>query len=433
MSSKPQIRLLVATLVLVGPWAVAGMARAEETCEECHAEQRVPFVRDPVQMLERSVHGEVGLHCSDCHGGRPDEPTVRAHDRAAGFRPRFVAETMTSLCGDCHASLDRMSQFDSDLPTDQLSQYQASHHGIMFASSHADSFEAGNPRAASCVTCHGAHNILRVRDVHSSVNPAHVADTCGRCHADPQIGGAAGLPIDQERQWRHSVHGRAHVDWVNKGQPESEDPHPPTCNDCHDDHAMTGRERAGYACASCHQAEWESFEDGPHGAAFERLGFMPCVDCHGSHEVEEVDASIIGIERDTTCRRCHAPGQPEYDAASRMGDMQREAEAEARRAREMMEAVKDEPQPAELPELLEAMERAEHDMRNAVHALDEGRIEETAQAVAQASAHIIAVLPEPDDGSRRHRAILWSLGAGALLLLLAGLYVGARFMNRRRS
>jgi hypothetical protein len=56
--------------------------------------------------------------------------------------------------------------------------YRSSYHGLAQAK--------GDVRAADCASCHGAHAILESTDARSSINPAHLAETCGKCH--PGIG-----------------------------------------------------------------------------------------------------------------------------------------------------------------------------------------------------------------------------------------------------
>lgn len=352
---------LGAVLMLWG----ASVARADETCVECHRNQRVLRLRAPAEQVPGSIHGQHEITCSNCHGGRPDEPSARAHDLAAGFQARFAAGSKPTVCGGCHSDAPHMNAVDPELPTDQLALYETSVHGRAFA--------AGNPRAATCATCHGAHDVRQVEDPESPVSPRNVAATCGRCHSDRALMTSLGMPHDEERQWRHSVHGRAFTRWIDRsgtGTLARGERHPPTCNDCHADHAVADRDAAVAGCIRCHAEMWQSFSDGPHKQGFERMGFLPCVDCHGSHEIGPADANLIGVDRDSACRRCHSEGQAMFATIRQLGAQVGAAERAADNARAALAG-----QPIGAFETkLRPIDQARHALRLALHTLDKDRI-----------------------------------------------------------
>lgn len=405
--------LSLAVFATVVMTAEARVARAEETCVECHRNQRNPRLRAPAEDVPVSVHGRHDVTCSNCHGGNPEEPSARAHDVAAGFRARFAAGSAPSVCGGCHSHTANMGADGANLPTDQLELYVASVHGRAFA--------GGNERAATCATCHGAHNVRELSDPESPVSPSNVAETCGRCHSDRPLMTSLGMPHDEERQWRHSVHGRAYARWLAKprtGPLPRTERHPPTCNDCHDDHAVAGREAAVSGCQRCHTDMWDSFSEGPHRAAFQRMGFMPCVDCHGSHEIAPANASLIGIDREAACRRCHSEGQEMFDAIRRLGVQVRTAERAADRARRGLGG-----QPVgSFESKLRPIEEAQHALRLAVHTLDRDRI---AAAATVLKTRADRVTPQPEAPSTVIATVAnWAptttlIVVGALFLLFA--------------
>jgi cytochrome b subunit of formate dehydrogenase len=133
-----------------------------QTCGRCHM-----FIQE---RLEASVHrwrvaedGEPELTaapggtttqrpvCTSCHVG---------HDLAD---PKSVAfrESSPGRCGSCHESLSE--------------QYLLSMHGQLT--------NLGHGPAAKCSDCHGAHDILPVRDPQSKLFGARRVETCAQCHA----------------------------------------------------------------------------------------------------------------------------------------------------------------------------------------------------------------------------------------------------------
>jgi len=132
---------------------------------------------------------------------------------------------------------------------------------------------------ATCVDCHSTHAILPSKEAGSTVNRAHVADTCGKCHEG----------ID--RTFRESIHFTG----------ESMDGHPlPMCDDCHSSHEI------------CHESVTETYFETYHGKVF-ALGYTEtasCHDCHGQHNILKPDNPASTLSRDNivgTCAKCH-PG-----------------------------------------------------------------------------------------------------------------------------
>ena len=56
----------------------------------------------------------------------------------------------------------------------RVSTYNDSYHGL--------ASQGGSVVVANCSSCHGSHNILPSSDPRSTINPANLDATCGRCH-----------------------------------------------------------------------------------------------------------------------------------------------------------------------------------------------------------------------------------------------------------
>ncbi|HVP39779.1 MAG TPA: cytochrome b/b6 domain-containing protein [Candidatus Saccharimonadales bacterium] len=135
------------------------------TCGRCHAEV--------ARAYEASVHGQAvragelaAPVCTDCHGEHtilaPSEPNSLVNP----------ARVSTVTCGRCHS--DRRLAQRYNMPTDRVATYQSSYHGLAERS--------GSLVVANCASCHGVHDILPSSDPRSTVNPANLARTCGKCH-----------------------------------------------------------------------------------------------------------------------------------------------------------------------------------------------------------------------------------------------------------
>ncbi|MFZ1074236.1 MAG: cytochrome b/b6 domain-containing protein [Verrucomicrobiia bacterium] len=131
-----------------------------QTCGACHDQE----VRD----WAISVHGQAmaaGIRdaptCTDCHS----EHKIQALKNTS---PQVSAE----VCSRCHASERLNTKYN--LPGDRVKTFFESYHGL--------AVQYGSTVAANCGSCHGYHKILPSTDPRSTINKAHLVETCGKCH-----------------------------------------------------------------------------------------------------------------------------------------------------------------------------------------------------------------------------------------------------------
>lgn len=131
-------------------------------CLDCHA-QAVEHVQavDPKTYSE-SPHAV--LSCERCHAEAATPDHAKNPEKPLGL-PKDQREKRvlySSRCVKCHAGIPQ--------------SYNPSFHGKAVAS--------GDNRAATCVDCHGVHNIFPQSDARALTNPANLAGTCGSqgCH-----------------------------------------------------------------------------------------------------------------------------------------------------------------------------------------------------------------------------------------------------------
>ena len=135
------------------------------TCGQCHTDIQNTF--------NASIHGQAIARgnqlspvCTDCHG---------IHSIQKHTDPRSpVSEQNLSrdTCARCHEGVRLSSEFG--VPGNRVSSYLDSYHGL--------AAEGGSLVVANCSSCHGVHDILPSSDPRSSINAAHLGDTCGKCH-----------------------------------------------------------------------------------------------------------------------------------------------------------------------------------------------------------------------------------------------------------
>lgn len=285
-------------------------ASAASSCITCHLEFDDPAIREPAVKFEEDVHNLRRLGCESCHGGNPaagaeeGDPEL-AHDPKMGFRGAPSPGEIPEFCGGCHSNVEFIKQYNPKQRVDQLLEYKSSHHGKLLAS--------GEQRVATCVSCHGVHGILPVKDTRSPVYKTNVAKTCAGCHGDTKLMASFGIPTNQFDLYKSSVHGHKLL--------EEGDLAAPTCNTCHGNHGATppGLTSVSNACGECHANNLAYFNESPHKEAFAEMGIGECETCHGHHDVMHPDDDRIGVHEEAFCVRCHSEGDAGYAAAAVMG------------------------------------------------------------------------------------------------------------------
>lgn len=170
----------------------SGLTQAAN-CSDCHGSHAILDVRDPASRVARAhivrtcgqchvgierdylegVHGKDYLKgikdvpvCTDCHS---EHNILSPQDTGSSVYATKVAR----VCSRCHD--DEVLSRQYGFITSRLKSYYNSFHGT------ASKF--GEARVANCASCHGFHGIRPSNDPKSSVNPANLSKTCGRCHA----------------------------------------------------------------------------------------------------------------------------------------------------------------------------------------------------------------------------------------------------------
>jgi formate dehydrogenase gamma subunit len=135
--------------------------RQAETCGACHDQEAKDYAG--------SVHGKALVEgvreaptCTDCHY----EHKIEA---LKGETSRRISE---DVCSRCHASERLNTKYN--LPADRVRTFFDSYHGL--------ASQYGSTLAANCGSCHGYHKILPSSDPDSTINQAHLVETCGKCH-----------------------------------------------------------------------------------------------------------------------------------------------------------------------------------------------------------------------------------------------------------
>ncbi|HTX66607.1 MAG TPA: cytochrome c3 family protein [Opitutaceae bacterium] len=278
-----------ALLFAVAGWGLAGRGAEivpNSDCLDCHEAEPPAKGKKPQkpagvrpEFFQKSVHGK--LNCVDCHTGITEVP--------------HPSKLPPAQCATCHAA--------------EVKQYGTSIHGV----SHA----MGSSEAATCVSCHGNHEIVPVKQLDSPVFKLNLPQTCGKCHDNP------GLTEEYRLKYPHvadqfldSIHGRA---LLQMGLVVA-----PSCNDCHGVHdikrsidrdSRTAHLNVAKTCGQCHLGIEQTYNQSIHGqllAKGDKRGPV-CTDCHTAHQIVNPTTTNFKALSDERCGRCHEDRLEHYN------------------------------------------------------------------------------------------------------------------------
>ena len=260
--------------------------------------------------------------CLVCHADNTLAITNAAGRKISLFvdEARFAASVhRTNSCVSCHADITSAHP-DDNRPVspvncarcheEQGESYGASVHGLARKEGHED--------AATCVDCHGSHDIQPPTSPASPLYFVRQAQTCGRCHTR------------EAADWARSVHGKA----IEGGDRDA-----PTCTDCHSEHKIEALKdgaplEISDVCSRCHASVYldqkynlpadrvKTYLESYHGLAAQNGSTVVanCASCHGYHLIlpsSDPDSSINTNNLVATCGRCH-PGADKMFVSGRI-------------------------------------------------------------------------------------------------------------------
>lgn len=262
-------------------------------CGTCHADKK--------EIFSNSAHGAAlaaknpnAPNCLQCHSVLM--PTNGARKDIA-----VVKMTQEKMCISCHSKQDASSGTTSKF----VMAYEQSVHG--------QAIKNGNGKAATCIDCHGSHEMQKGIFPESKVHKSNIPKTCSQCH---------GSIVDL---YKKSIHGTSRANGNESA---------PVCTDCHGEHKILALKNpdspvsklhvSEQVCSPCHSSvklsekfglptgRGESFFDSFHGLAV-KAGSKEaanCASCHGFHEIlpsSNPKSKVSKANLAVTCGKCH-PG-----------------------------------------------------------------------------------------------------------------------------
>jgi len=266
-------------------WAALANAQTVSDCLDCHSDsgltrEKGGSVAVNPEVFKKSVHGQAGLACVDCH---QDLKGVKAYPHPVPLKP--------VECATCHES--------------ENAAYQTSIHGQSLA-------KTPKGDAATCSSCHGTHDILPPKDPDSKTFRLNIPATCGHCHLNPEIAGKnASGSVAKVESYFTSIHGwaLAKAGLVNAA----------VCTDCHGSHdihrptdpkSKVARALIPKTCSQCHLGVYQTYLSSIHGEKFAsgNPDVPVCTNCHNEHRIQlpsDPNSSVNPAHVSRTCSACH--------------------------------------------------------------------------------------------------------------------------------
>ncbi len=136
-----------------------------KTCAKCHNDISIQYFR--------GIHGkalQAGIldspNCTDCHG---EHEILRIDNPNSPVNSSNLSEF---VCGKCHNDQQLMEKYG--MVEGRFTSYQDSYHGL--------AIRGGSLKAANCVSCHEAHEVLPATNPASSIHVSNIVGTCQKCH-----------------------------------------------------------------------------------------------------------------------------------------------------------------------------------------------------------------------------------------------------------
>jgi len=239
--------------------------------------------------------------CFVCHSDASQAPLVDQKKFEASIHGK-------SLCTSCHTDLIG-SDFPHKTPAPvDCGKCHLKENTLFLDSVHGRALAKGDKLAPRCVNCHGNHDILPVKDIHSNVTPLNIPFVCGSCHSE-------GKPVAVQRKipedhilenYSESMHGEA---LLKKGLNVAA-----TCASCHSAHQILphtdprssiARTNIVKTCLQCHSQIEQVHRKIIKGELWEKdpQSIPVCVDCHQPHKIRKVFYAMGVADQD--CLTCH--------------------------------------------------------------------------------------------------------------------------------
>jgi predicted CXXCH cytochrome family protein len=251
-------------------------------CMSCHIDKDL-FMESNGKRI--SLYVDYELHKNSAH---KESSCIKCHSNIDVANRPVCINSGPVDCSACHA--------------EQVSDYNRSYHGKLFASNDKD--------APYCNDCHDKHKTKYKTDPTSKTFRKNIPELCASCHRE---GEKAALRYEGKehqivKSYNMSIHG--------KGLLESGLTVTAICTDCHTSHlelpttdpmSSINSKNIPETCSKCHFGIYEQFQTSVHSPDVTKTEkrLPNCYDCHKSHSIERVERGDFRQGIIDQCGTCH--------------------------------------------------------------------------------------------------------------------------------
>jgi nitrate/TMAO reductase-like tetraheme cytochrome c subunit len=156
----------------------AGLTTAAPACADCHGRHDIAKKSEAASRVARA---NIPTTCGSCHAGIKQQYDAGIH--AAALKK---GQSNAPDCSDCHTAHTIQRADTTAWRLSLTAECGSCHAGVVESFTrtfHGKVNQLGSTRVAACSDCHGAHDILPASNPLSTISPAHLVATCGKCHA----------------------------------------------------------------------------------------------------------------------------------------------------------------------------------------------------------------------------------------------------------
>jgi predicted CXXCH cytochrome family protein len=148
------------------------------SCASCHGSHKILSRRDPASRTNRA---NIPATCGTCHAGPQRDYLAGIHGQSMQ-----TGNSRAPVCTNCHTS-HQIADPRTAAWQMKTSATCGGCHQEKYKTYH-DTFHAqvsalGYVETAHCWDCHSFHEILPATNPKSSIAPANLQATCGKCHS----------------------------------------------------------------------------------------------------------------------------------------------------------------------------------------------------------------------------------------------------------
>lgn len=153
------------------------------TCADCHtAHKELPKASPESSINANNISGT----CGKCHFGIEEQFNQSVHSPSV-----TKTDKKLPVCFDCH-SAHTIKRTDANAFRHEILSSCGKCHGEItktyFETYHGKVSLLGSSKTAKCADCHGAHNMLPVDNLNSTLSRNNIVATCQKCHKNATKG-----------------------------------------------------------------------------------------------------------------------------------------------------------------------------------------------------------------------------------------------------